>query len=79
VEVVRLQSQTTHLRLRDLNARTILSLVEVGFYPQASDGAGGSDQIDDGLERSQGLASPVLRDVTEEGVDPTLTARWRIS
>src|SRR6266508_2183650 len=66
VELVRVQSKIAHLSFRDLNAGSVFSGVELGLYAQARGGAGVPDQLDERFERSQWLAPPVLRDVTEE-------------
>jgi hypothetical protein len=61
-----LQSQVAHLRFGDRNAGPVLPRVELGLDAQSGNGPGVADELDDRLECSQGLSTPVLGDVTEQ-------------
>jgi hypothetical protein len=68
MKVVSIQGEVTKFHVRDLDTLWVAPLVELGLDPQSACGACVPDQVHDRLKSAERLASPVLRDVTEEAV-----------
>jgi hypothetical protein len=68
VEFMLMQLERLHLRLLDDHSGRISRAVQLGLDAQSSDRTRMADELDHGLEGSQRLAPPVLRDVAEQPV-----------
>ena len=74
--------ESIHLSLRCHDSGWVSSLVELGLYPQPGSCSSIAYQVDNRLEGTQRLASPVPRDVAEQAVFnlvPLARARWEVT
>ena len=66
MEVVAGQGQCGHLSFADLGALGVGAVIEFGLNSEPGAGAGGCNELDDGLMAFQGAPAPIHRDVAEQ-------------
>ena len=68
VELVSMERQRIHFRIRRYHSGRVFSLVKFGLDPKPCIGSRIAYQIDNGFKCPQWLASPILRNVAEHNL-----------